>query len=176
MTAMTISSVSRVTPPRRFVAALAVLVLLTMTAPAFADAARGTAAYKAKSGVVTVTFTHAYLMKGPDMVSGGVIRRLVLSTKDIGAALKACQSMMCSDGGIGEGITIDFDAGPRLNYWFVANDQLIQYSGTAKPDAAKLTTDSPTRIAGTISLDAQAAGGPKVDVQFDAALVKELKK
>ena len=31
-------------------------------------------------------------------------------------------------------MTVDFDAGPRLNYWVVANGQKIQYSGTAKPD------------------------------------------
>lgn len=160
----------------RVPAALIVAGFALATAPLLADAASGTATYTSKTGVVTVTFTHAYLMKGPDMMSGGVMRRVVLATSDIGAKLKACQSMMCSDGGIGEGMTIDFDAGPRLNYWFVAKDQLIQYSGTAKPDAATLTTDSPTRIAGTISLDAQAAGGPKVDVQFDATLVKELKR
>lgn len=173
---MTTLPVRRLANPYRVLCALLAVALLTMTASVLADVAKGTATYKSKTGVVTVTFTHAYLMKGPDMMSGGIMRRLVLSTSDIGAKLKACQSMMCSDGGIGEGMTIDFDAGPRLNYWFVAKDQLIQYSGTAKPDAAALTTDSPTRIAGTISLDAQAAGGPKVDVQFDASLVKELKK
>lgn len=172
----TLLMIRRLSNPRRLLAAPIAVALLTMTAPVFADAARGTATYKSRAGIVTVTFTHAYLMKGPDMMSGDVMRRLVLATSDISAKLKACQSMMCSDGGIGEGMTIDFDAGPRLNYWFVAKDQLIQYSGTAKPELATLTTDSPTRIAGTIKLDAQAAGGPTVDVQFDASLVKELRK
>ena len=73
-------------------------------------------------------------------------------------------------------MTIDFDAGPRVNYWFVANDQRVQYSGTADPASVKLTTDSPSRIAGTWDLDAAAAGGPVVHVQFDAALAKVLKK
>ena len=124
---------------------------------------------------MTVTFKHAYLMKGPELGGGAVIRRLVLSASDVSDALKSCQTMMCSDGGIGEGMTVDFDAGPRLNYWFVANDQLVQYSGTAAPTAAKLTTDSPTRLAGMLSIDAVGAGGPKVQVDFDASLVKELK-
>lgn len=159
--------------------ALLVPVLATvaiLTAPVFADGTKGTAVYKARSGSVSVTFTHAYLMKGPEIGGGGVIRRLVLATSDISAALKACQSMMCSDGGIDQGMTVDFDAGPRLNYWFVANGQLIQYSGTAARESATLTTDAPDRVAGTLAFDAQGAGGPKVDVQFDARLVKELKK
>ena len=33
---------------------------------------------------------------------------------------------MCSDGGIEEGMTIDLDAGERVNYWFVANGQLVR--------------------------------------------------
>lgn len=147
-----------------------------VTAPVFADGTKGTAVYKARSGPVTVTFTHAYLVKGPEIGGGGVIRRLVLATSDIGAALKACQSMMCTGGGIDQGMTVDFDAGPRLNYWFVANGQLIQYSGTAGRESATLTADAPDRVAGTLTFDAQGAGGPKVDVQFDARLVKELKK
>jgi hypothetical protein len=73
-------------------------------------------------------------------------------------------------------MTVDFDSGPRLNYWFVANDQLIQYSGTVEPTAAKLTTDTPTNLAGTLNIDATGAGGPNVQVEFDASLVKELKK
>jgi hypothetical protein len=153
---------------------LAMAVAATLPAVIFADVAKGTATYTAKSGPVTVTFKHAYLMKGPDVVSGKVIRRVVLSVADVGKALESCQSMMCSDGGIGDGMTIDFD-GPRLNYWFVAKDQLVQHSGTAAPTAAKLTTDTPARVAGTLSLDG-TGGGPKVQVEFDAALVKELKK
>lgn len=152
------------------------IVVVGVVVSVFAGAAKGAATYKAKSGVVTVAFQHAYLMKGPEPGGGNVIRRVVLSVADVSGALKSCQSMMCADGGIGEGMTVDFDAGPRLNYWFVANDQLIQYSGTVVPTAAKLTTDTPTRIAGTLSIDATGAGGPNVQVEFDASLVKELKK
>jgi hypothetical protein len=63
----------------------------------------------------------------------------VLSATDVGAALKTCASMSCSDGGIGDGMTIDFDAGARINYWFVGKDQLVQHSGTADPTSVKLT-------------------------------------
>ena len=67
-------------------------------------------------------------------------------------------------------------AGRRLNYWFVANDQCVQYSGTADPASLKLTTDAPQRLAGKWDLDARAAGGPRVQLEFDAALLKEMKQ
>jgi hypothetical protein len=73
-------------------------------------------------------------------------------------------------------MTVDFDAGSRLNYWFVANDQMIQHSDTTPVSSAKLTTDTPTRIAGTLAIDDQPSGGPVVNVQFDASLVKTLTK
>ena len=162
---------------RTFVAAIcAVLLAGAGTTAGIENEAKGTLKYEGKSGPVTVTVKHAYLFKGPDMVSGRTMRRLVLSTEDISAKLAACGSMMCSDGGISEGMTVDFDAGPRLNYWFVANGQLIQYSGTADPASAKLSTDAPDRLAGTLSLDGRQAGGPLVQVEFDARLVKEVKK
>jgi hypothetical protein len=137
--------------------------------------AKGTITYSGKSGKTVVTVTHAYLVKGPDVVSGQAMRRVVLATKDVSAALKSCATMMCSDGGIEEGMTIDFDVPPRLNYWFVASGQRIQYSGTADPKSIKLTTDTAQRLAGTWDLDASTGGGPVIKVEFDATLVKEIK-
>jgi hypothetical protein len=145
------------------------------TAWAFGTA-KGTLNYKAKKGDVTVNVAHANFVRIPSIGNGKPMRRLILSTADTTAALKACQNRMCSDGEIGEGMTVDFDAGERLHYWFVANDQLIQYSGTAVLSSAKLTTDTPTRIAGTLDIDDTAAGGAKVKVEFDASLVKEIVK
>ncbi len=112
-------------------------VVLSAAVLAAAGTAKGTATYKSKKGPVTVTFTHAALVAGPDVVSGKLMRRLVLSTKDVSAAIKACESMMsCSDGGIEEGMTVDFSGEPRLGFWFVANGQLIQHSGVIKPEVA----------------------------------------
>lgn len=150
-----------------------VVGLAVMTAQ---GTATGTARYTSKKGPVTVTFTHAAAVSGSDMVSGKPMRRLVLSSKDVSGALKACDSMLrCSSGGIGEGMTVDVSAGePRYGYWFVANGQLVQYSGTIEPDALTLTTDTPTRLAGTLTLDQTAAGGPAVKVTFDAAVLKSL--
>jgi hypothetical protein len=150
--------------------------VVALAASANAEPAKGTITFKSKSGPVVVEVKHAYLVKGPDMVSGKTIRRLVLSATDVGAALKKCASMSCSDGGIGDGMTIDFDAGPRVNYWFVGKDQLVQHSGTADPASVKLSTDAPDKIAGQWDHDASAGGGPVIKVQFDAALLKTLPK
>jgi len=146
------------------------------SASAIAGEAKGTITYKSKAGAIVVTIKNAYLVKGPDVVSGKTIRRVVLSVADIGAKLGACGTMLCSDGDIGEGMTIDFDAGPRLNYWFVGNNQLVQYSGTADPASLKLTADTPQRLAGRWDIDESAAGGPRVQIEFDAPLVKEVTK
>jgi len=153
-----------------------IAMLAVFAATADAGPAKGTITFKSKSGSVVVDVKHAFLVKGPDVVSGKTIRRVVLSVADIAPAIDKCASMMCSDGGIGEGMTVDFDAGPRVNYWFVANDQRVQYSGTADPASVKLSSNTPNRVAGTWDLDATAAGGPMIHVQFDAALTKELKK
>jgi hypothetical protein len=138
--------------------------------------ANGTATLKSRKGPVTVTFTHAAAVAGPDVLEAP-IRRLVLSTTDVSAALKACESMLkCSDGGIREGLTLDLGHEPRHGFWFVANDQLVQHSGVVRPETVVLTTDTPTRIAGTFTLDQQASGGPVVQVTFDAPIVKTLGK
>jgi hypothetical protein len=174
-----IGAISRGPVSRRRALALACALgaaAMISCAPACAGDARGVASYSYKGGEIVVNIKHAYLFKGPDVVSGKPIRRIVLSVADVSAKLAACATMLCSDGDIAEGMTIDFDAGPRLNYWFVGNNQLVQYSGTADPASLALTADTPKRLAGKWDLDGSATGGPKIHVQFDAPLVKEVSK
>ena len=145
-----------------------------------ATAAEGTAngavTYRAKSGVVTAMPKHAFLVKGPDALDQSrVIRRLVFSAGDLGAKIGACKTMSCTDAELGEGMSVDLDAGRRLNYWAVFNDQRVQYSGTADPAALKLTTETPSRLAGKLAIDDSAAGGARVDIEFDASLIKEFR-
>jgi hypothetical protein len=141
-----------------------------------AGSAKGTATYASKKGPVTVTFTHAALVSGPTMGSSTPVKRLILSTSDVTGVLAKCDSMMkCGDGGITEGMTIDFEEGGRLPYWFVANGQLVQYSGMVKSEVAALTTNTVDRMAGTLTFDQAAAGGPVVKVTFDAPLAKAIK-
>jgi len=158
-----------------FVTALAIVAsLLAMTARA--DPASGTISYQSKAGSIVVEVKNVYLVKGPDEVSGRVIRRLVFSSADLNAKIKACAEMSCADGNLTEGLTVDFDAGPRINYWFVGNGQRVQYSGTAKPEAAQLAVDTPQRLVGKLSLDDGNVGGAKASIDFNATLLKEFTK
>ncbi len=154
------------------------LFLAAVSGPVAAQtSAKGTLTYKAGSGPITVSPKYAYLVKGPDAVDKNVIvRHLILSTTDLEAKIRACQTLNCSDADLGSGMTVDFDAGPRLNYWVALNDQRVQYSGTVKPDAFKATTNSPTRLAGRLAFDGAGAGGATVDIEFDATLIREFKK
>ena len=53
--------------------------------------------------------------------------------------------------------------------------QKVQHSGTQRPAALEASADEPTRLAGKRSFDDTPSSGPRVDVEFDAALVKEFK-
>jgi hypothetical protein len=134
---------------------------------------KGTVRYESKGGPVVVTIMYAYLVTGPDAVDGRPVRRLVFAADDLVASLRACDSMLCAGPGLTDGITVDLDAGPRLEYWLVAADQRVQYSGTADPATMTLTADAPGRVSGRWRLDASAAGGPRLDIEFDAGLFKQ---
>jgi len=145
--------------------------------PASADPASGTINYQSKAGAVAVNVANVYLVKGPDAASGKTIRQLIFTAADVGPKIQSCASLSCVSGSVSEGMTVDFDAGPRLNYWVVGNGQKIQYSGTARPDeAVKLSADSAERLAGTLTIDDGAMGGAKADVKFDAKVVKQFSK
>ena len=161
------------TTPAMALAAAAAL----LPAAATADPASGTINYQSKAGPIVVNVANVYMVKGPDAVSGKTIRQLIFTYADVGAKLQACASMTCVSGNVTEGMTVDFDVGPRLNYWVVGNGQKVQYSGTAKPDETlKLSADTPEHLAGTLTIDDGAMGGAKVNVKFDTTTVKQFSK
>jgi len=145
-------------------------VLLVSPGRAGAGEAKGTLSYKG----TTATLKHAYLVKGPDAVdTTKIIRRVILSTADLEGKIKACTTMSCADGAVTEGMTVELDGGPRLNYWVALKDGLLQFSGTEKIAALKTRTDAPGKLAGTLSLNAMSADRPKVEVDFDVIMLKE---
>jgi hypothetical protein len=160
----------------RLAVVLALAVSLAPAAGAEPGAATGSISYQSKAGLITVWPKYAYLVKGPDTVTGNTVRRVVLSVTDLAPRLRTCATMMCGDGDMNEGLTIDLDAGPRINYWFVANGQRVQYSGTAEPSSLQLSSNTDQRVAGAWRLDARPAGGPQVQIEFDAALLKVFAK
>ncbi len=125
----------------------------------------------------TVTFKYAYLVKGPDAIDNKkIIRRVILTAEDYAAKLQACAAMSCSDGELMEGLTLDLDGGPRVNYWMVLKGQMVQHSGSKESTVLKITADDTKRLAGKLSFDDSGSGGPKVDVEFDATMTKEFTK
>jgi len=160
----------------RLAAVLALAVSLAPAAGAEPGAAVGSISYQSRGGLITVWPKYAYLVKGPDTVTGNTVRRIVLSASDLAPKLRTCATMMCGDGDMSEGLTIDLDAGARINYWFVAEGQRVQYSGTAEPSSLRLSSNTDQRVAGSWRLDARPAGGPQVQIEFDAALLKVFTK
>ena len=157
---------------RSFRSLLAVAALACAFVPpaSAAGEAKGTVTSKGR----TANVKYAYLVKGPDPVSKQPIRRLILSATDLSAKIAGCKTMSCTDGDLGDGLSINLEAGPRFSFWMVLNDQKVQYSGTEPYASLAAKTDDPKRLAGTLRFDKTGAGGPKVDVEFDAALVKEV--
>jgi hypothetical protein len=155
---------------------LTALFFVAMTAcmpahVAFAAGSDAGGAIAYKGG--TVTFKYAWLVKGPyERDSTKTVRRLILSSKDISAEILACKTISCADGKVTEGMTVDFDVSPRLDYWVALNGQKVQYSGAAMPDAFAARANDPGHLAGKLAIDDVAAGGPKVDAEFDVTVFK----
>ena len=154
------------------VVALALGIGLTLSVGAFAagNDAKGTLIYGKRSA----TLKYAYLVKGPDAVSKQPIRRLIFSATDLGAKIAACKTMSCTDSDLTEGMSVNLEPGPRVNYWVSLNGQKVQYSGTEPVASLATKADDAKRLAGTLRFDKTGAGGPKVDIEFDAAMVKEV--
>lgn len=149
----------------------AITLVVSMPALAADGTAKGTVVYKGN----TAAIKHVWLVQGPDAVDPKkTIRRLVFSAADIGAKVKACKKMSCLDSDLDDGVTVDLDAGPRLNYWVALKGQKIQYSGTAKPETLKASANTPEKVAGKLAIDDTAAGGGKIDIDFDAPLLAKL--
>ena len=154
--------------------ALGISTLIVAAASAFGTA-KGTMIYTGQGKQITTTFTHAFLIKGPDAADQRRrVRRVLFTTADIGATLSACETMSCVDDAFTEGLQVDWDAGPRLNYWLTLSDQLVQFSGTLEPQAFTSKESTQKRVAGKLVFDGTPASGPKVDVEFDAPLVREI--
>ncbi len=103
---------------------------------------------------------------------------IILSPTDLSETIAKCESQSCA-GGLTEGMTLsteDFGGAVRVVYWVVTNDGLMQYSGNTDVSVLTLTTDTPEKKAGKMSVDASAAEGPKIDVEFDAPLTKAFKE
>ena len=154
---------------------LLAVAALSISGAAAADPAKGTLTATGKVAA-TVNVKYAYLIKGPNAFGDKTVRLLILSEVDQGAHIKSCSTMSCATVKLESGMTVEFDAGPRLLYWFVANGQRVQASGTAEPGTMTLTADTPQRLTGKWTHDASGQGGPKIAVEFDTPMLTEFTK
>ena len=162
---------------RRLTSFVMTVLLVFATSVAALSPAKGTLSFKGKAREFTVAFKFAYLVKGPDEIDPKtIIRRLILTTQDLEKKLQACQTMSCTTDDLTEGLSIDVDPGPRLNYWMVLNGGLVQHSDTEALTSLMTTTNSPTRLAGKLVFDSTGKGGPKVSAEFDAPVLKTVGK
>lgn len=153
---------------------LAVMLAAMPISAAQAGEASGALTHQARSGPVEVRFKHAYLVAGPNFENRQV-RLLVLSEEDLASAIQGCDRLGCVPAELMAGATVEFDAGPRFGYWFVANGQRVQHSGTSRQEQMNLTQDSPQRLAGEWTLPG-GGSGPSGSVKFDASLLKTFGK
>lgn len=151
------------------------LIPLANDALAAGGTAKGTIKLKDK----TIEAKYAYYIKAPDTFDEDkIVNTIIITPNDISQKVSECQSASCA-GGITEGMTVgkeDFGSTTRVVYWVVTNDGMMQYSGNDDVSALALTTDTADRMAGKLIVDDSAAGGPKIDVEFDAPLTKEFKE
>lgn len=164
-----------VRPAASLFSLIAAALLATTSTPLSAEPATGTLTATGKVAA-TVNVKHAYLIKGPNGFGDKAVRLLILSELDQGAHIKSCGTMSCATNKLESGMTVEFDDGPRLMYWFVANGQRVQASGTAQPGTMTLTTNTPERLTGKWTYDASAQGGPKIAVEFDTPVMKQFTK
>ena len=158
---------------KRSILALASALLILSAKTAMAGEAKGSLVHPK----ATVALKYAFLIKGPDAIDNKkIIRKVILSSSDLGAKIQACAAMSCADQDLTEGIALDLDGGPRVNYWMVLNGGMIQHSGSKESAVLKISADDAKHLAGKLSFDDSGMGGPKVDVDFDASFVKEFTK
>ncbi len=142
----------------------------TPLTPITSNEAKGTLVYKGR----TTPLKYVFLVKGPYIRDPSVtVRKLIFSAKNIGDELQACTNMRCTSFLVSEGMTVDFDVSPRLDYWLAVNNQRVQYSGAAMPEAFNARVNDSKHLGGKLVIDDVAADGPKVDVEFNASMFKE---
>ncbi|MEZ4905963.1 MAG: hypothetical protein R2822_31450 [Spirosomataceae bacterium] len=155
------------------------IVLMASLPATLQDKADGTLAYKGKSKTFNMAIKYVYLVEGPDTFTPSERNlRLLFSAKDISKEIKAATMLRHTDSALtdGEGFQIDLVKGPRYHYWMVLNGGLVQYSGTIPLENFVTSVKTPTHVAGTFKQDNAGAGGPTIDVTFDATLLKKFDK
>lgn len=149
---------------------LAAVWLACATVPALAaDSASGSLKMVAQGKPVSIAIHHVYFITGPDSFAPKqTTRRLIFSTQDTSAAIDACATASCAMSAIGDGMTLELEADTPMARWWVHLPR-AQQSGMGNASMLSLATDTPQRVAGTLTINAL---GVETRIAFDAGLVR----
>lgn len=125
-------------------------------------------------GKHNVAIKYVYLVSAAEGDQKG--RRLIFSATDLAASIGKCTTISCATNNLNEGLELELDSGERMNLWAVANGQMVQHSDTAERSTLTATADKPEAVAGMLAFDRSNIGGPKINIEFKAALTKAFKK
>lgn len=156
----------------RYIAAttLFALGLVAAAVPALAaDTAKGSLKMTAAGNPVSIAIHHVYYITGPDSFAPKqTTRRLIFATQDTRAAIDACATASCAMTSIGDGMTVELEVDTPMARWWVHLPR-AQQSGMGNASMLALTTDTPQRVAGTLTIQSL---GVDTRISFDAELIR----
>lgn len=154
--------------------ALCTLSLACAAVPTLAaDTAKGSLKMTAEGKPVSIAINHVYYITGPDSFAPTrTTRRLIFSTKDTRTAIDACDNARCAMSAIGDGMTVELEADTPMARWWVHLPR-AQQSGMGNASMLALSTDTPERVAGTLTINSL---GVETNIAFDAGLIHAFDK
>ncbi len=155
---------------RQISATLCAFALAVAAFPACAaDTASGTLKMTSEGKPVRIDIKHVHYITGPDSFAPALTtRRLIFTTEDTRPAINACETARCAMYSIGNGMTFELEADSPAARWWV-QVRPTQQSGMGNASIVSLSTDTPERVAGTLTIDSL---GVNAKITFDAGLVR----
>lgn len=155
-------------------ATLCAIALAVAAFPAdAADTVSGTLKMISQDKPVSIEINHVYYITGPDSFAPAqTTRRLIFSNVDARAAIDACETASCAMSAIGNGMTVELEADTPMARWWV-RVKPTQQSGMTNASIVSLSTDTPERLAGTLTINSL---GVDTKIMFDAGLVHAFAK
>jgi hypothetical protein len=159
---------------RRSIVAACLLFLLAGAASIGAPA--GHASGAASFDKHAATFTYGWLVRGPgEFDPSKPVFRMYLSSTDVGAKIRACDSLSCVDESLVDGAFVEFGDGSNVNYCVTLRGS-VPCSGSTNANALVLTTKNPKHIAGKVRIEDASFKGESLVAAFDLPLLKTFTK
>jgi hypothetical protein len=138
-----------------------------------ADYASGSASFDKHSA----TIKYGWLLRGPDEFDRSKsILRIYVSSTDVGAKIRACDSLSCVDQSLVDGGFVEYSDASYTNYWVKLDGGHVQFSGGSNATAFTFTVKQSNHLAGKLRIDDPSFHGAKLVIEFDLPLFKTFKK